>query len=72
MRALLILIAVVVLLALIGWITFSNDSGRTSINVETDEIRQDTGEAMQKGSELLNNAQEEVAPEADSEPAPQR
>jgi hypothetical protein len=68
MRVVLIVIALVVLFALIGWISFSNDTGRSSINLETDEIREDTGEMMHKGSELLKEAEEEVAPEPDAEP----
>jgi hypothetical protein len=70
MRVLLLLVALVVLFALVGWVTFSSDSGRSSINIETDEIRQDTGEVMHKGSELLEQAEEEVTPEEEShEPA---
>jgi hypothetical protein len=65
MRAFIILVALVVILALVGWVTFSEDSGRSSINLETDEIRQDTGEALNKGSELLKEAEEEVSPSGD-------
>ena len=73
MRVLLIVIALVVLFALIGWITFSDDEGRSSINLETDEIREDTGEVMHRGSELLKEAEQEVAPEnAETETAPSR
>lgn len=67
MRAFIILLALVVVFALIGWITFSNDSGQTSINIETNEIREDTGELMHKGSDLLNQAEEEVAPNRDAD-----
>ena len=63
MRLLLILAAVVVVFALVGWISFSNDEGRSSVNLETDEIREDTSQAMDRGAELLNNAEEEIAPE---------
>jgi hypothetical protein len=60
MRVLLVLIAIVALLAVAGWITFSNDAGRTSINIEKQEIREDTGEALHKGSELLQEAEKEI------------
>lgn len=69
MRVLLIFAAVVILLVLVGWITFSNDSGRASINIETEEIREDTGEAMDQGAELLKEAEEEVAPKSANPPA---
>jgi hypothetical protein len=62
MRLLLLLAAVLMLFALAGWLTFSKEAGRSSINLETDEIRQDTGEAMRKGSEILQEAEEKVAP----------
>lgn len=70
MRVLIIFAALVLLFALIGWITFSDDDGRTSINLETDEIRQDTGEMMNKGSDLLKDAEQEVAPTNSTVPEP--
>jgi hypothetical protein len=70
MRVLIIFAAIVLLFALIGWITFSSDQGRSSINLETNEIREDTGELMHEGSELLQDAQQEVSPsDAPNEPA---
>jgi hypothetical protein len=62
MRVLLLLIAIVAVLALVGWITFSNEPGRTSVNLETQEIREDTKDVMKTGSELLHNAGEEIDP----------
>jgi hypothetical protein len=71
MRVLLILVAVLVLLALVGWVTFTNEPGRSSINIETNEIREDTGEVMHKGSELLQDAEQKVTPdERESTAAP--
>lgn len=70
MRVLIVFAALVLLFALIGWITFSNDEGRSSINIETDEIRQDTGEMMNKGSDLLKDAEQEVAPTNSTAPQP--
>jgi hypothetical protein len=62
MRVLLIFAALVLLFALIGWISFSSNEGRSSINLETTEIREDTSDLMHEGSELLKDAEEEVAP----------
>jgi hypothetical protein len=72
MRVLLILAAIVLLLAVAGWITFTSDAGRSSINVETDEIREDTGEMMRSGSELLRDAEQEITeePAADGKTTP--
>ena len=64
MRALIFLAIVVILLALVGWITFGKDGGRASINLETETIRGDTGEMMKSGSELLDDARDEVEPDA--------
>jgi hypothetical protein len=69
MRVLIIVVAVLVLFALVGWITFGNDPGRSSINLETEEIREDTAEMMNQGSQLLNDAEAEVSPESESESA---
>jgi hypothetical protein len=62
MRVLIVFAALVLLFALIGWITFSNDQGQSSINLETNEIREDTSEMMHQGSELLKDAEQEVSP----------
>jgi hypothetical protein len=63
MRAVLLVVALLVLFVVVGWITFSKEPGRSSINLETDEIRQDTGEVMHQGSELLQEAEENVDPD---------
>jgi hypothetical protein len=70
MRALLLLVAIVLILAVVGWISFSSEPGRSSINIETDEIREDTGEVMREGSELLRNAEEEIRDEPANTDAP--
>jgi hypothetical protein len=68
-RGLILIAAVILLLAIVGWVSFSSGPGRSSINLETDEIRQDTQEVLQSGSEALRDAEQAVAPEhgADSE-----
>ena len=80
MRAVIVILALVVLCALVGWISFGNDPGRKSINLETDEIREDTKEVMRSGAELLHkvgdkveaetNRQNEQTPPVENEPAP--
>jgi hypothetical protein len=68
MRALIILAALVAILALVGWITFSSGPDRSTINLETQEIREDTGEALHRGSELLREAEGEVSPAEERSP----
>ncbi|HVT28920.1 MAG TPA: hypothetical protein VHE81_12975 [Lacipirellulaceae bacterium] len=69
MRAILILIAVVLLLALVGWISFSKGPNQASINLESGKIRQDTEHAMQKGGELLQKAGNKLESKANQHPA---
>jgi len=64
MRALILLAAIVLILALVGWLTFNRDDGRASINLETQEIRQDTKELLESGSQALERAASDTA-EAD-------
>jgi hypothetical protein len=72
MRALIFLIAVVLLLALAGWISFSKSPGRSSINLETQQIKQDTDRALQSGSNLLNEAGDAAESRSQPQPVPVR
>jgi hypothetical protein len=66
MRALLILIIVIALLAFAGWLTFSSGPGRSSVNIETNEIREDMQEMVRSGAKILDRAEDEIAPGDDS------
>jgi hypothetical protein len=79
MRALIVVVALVLIFVLIGWITFSKGPDRSSINIESDRIRADTKDAMDSGAKLLHKAGDKVEAEAhrpsenaqtDREPAP--
>ena len=69
MRALILLAAIVLILALVGWITFSKGPGRSSINIESDRIRQDTKEVMESGAKMLHKAGDKVESEANRQPS---
>ena len=60
MRAIVFLAFVVLILALVGWVTFSKDSDRTSINLETHEIKDDTKKVMESGSNLIEKAEDRL------------
>lgn len=60
MRALIAIAIVVLILALVGWISFSFSDGRSSINLETEEIKQDTQKALESGSDLLKKVETEL------------
>jgi hypothetical protein len=68
MRALIFLVAIVLLLAFAGWISFSAAPGRSSINLETQQIEQDTDRALQSGATLLKKARDSVDSPTQSEP----
>jgi len=68
MRALILIAAVVLIFALVGWISFSKGPDRASVNLETGAIRQDTQQAMQKGGELLRKAGDRVEADANRQP----
>jgi hypothetical protein len=67
MRGILILILVVVVLAVVGWISFNRDGDRASINLETQEIREDTQKAIDSGAELLKRAGEKIDKTVDTD-----
>ena len=69
MRALILLAAIVLVLALVGWISFSKGPDRASINIESDRIRQDTKQVMESGAQMLHKAGDKVEPETNRQPA---
>jgi hypothetical protein len=64
MRAIILLAAIVLVLALVGWISFSKGPDRASINIESDRIRQDTKQVMESGGQMLHKAGDKVEAEA--------
>ena len=60
MRALLGIALLVVLLAIVGWVTFSTEPGRASVTVETDKIQQDVDQV----SDAVRAAGDEIRDEA--------
>jgi hypothetical protein len=60
MRGVLFLVAIVIVLALIGWISFGRDDNRASINLETQEIREDTQKALDSGAALIERAGDKI------------
>jgi hypothetical protein len=65
MRALIFLGLIVLVLALVGWISFSKGPDRSSINIESDKIRHDTKQLMGSGADILHKAGDKVEAEAD-------
>jgi beta-lactam-binding protein with PASTA domain len=73
MRVLLLLIALVVIAIVLGWVTFSPGPERSTINIEKQEIREDTRELLDSGAKIVNQADEGIDRAADrDEPAATR
>ncbi|MBA3313139.1 MAG: hypothetical protein M3552_14910 [Planctomycetota bacterium] len=47
MKALLIAVVVVALMVLFGWLTFTSVGGKPSVTLNTEHVREDTGEAAE-------------------------
>ena len=71
MRAIIFLAVVVLIMVLVGWISFSSQPGRSTINVETQKIEQDTEKIVESGKNLIREAGDAVdgAVETDEERA---
>ena len=73
MRALLVLAVILLLLFVVGWITVGDSPDRSTINLEKQEIREDTAGMVEQGNEFLDKAREAVTSDAatlDAAPAP--
>lgn len=57
MRALLILLIIVVLMAMGGWLVLNIGSNSASIELRTDKIKQDTSQAVENTKEMFNRAE---------------
>ncbi|HUG91576.1 MAG TPA: hypothetical protein VML55_12110 [Planctomycetaceae bacterium] len=55
MRTVLVIVALVLILGLIGWITFGTGD-RPSMRLETDRVRHDTHEAVERGKDAIDGA----------------
>jgi len=62
MKALFFLIVVIALLAFAGWLTFNSGPGRASVNLETNEIREDTQEIVRSGAKIIDRAGDKPQP----------
>lgn len=69
MRAALALVVIILLMIFGGWLTFRQLGDKTTITVETKEIKEDTKRALEHGEEAIDSAAKdfEATP---AEPAP--
>lgn len=60
MRAFLILVLVIALMAFAGWLTFQQSGNSASVTVETGKIERDARLAVRQGAEALDQAAERI------------
>jgi hypothetical protein len=57
----IVLIAILVgVMALLGWLSVSNNASQTTITIDKNKVQQDTGEAVQKAKELAVDVEDKV------------
>lgn len=66
MRTVIVIVVIVVALAAIGWLSFGTPQGEPTIQIETEEVEQDTEDMARAGSRAV----EEVGDRLSGEPQP--
>jgi hypothetical protein len=56
MRALIFVVAIVLLMAVIGWLRFTSDDGDPSVRVDTDKMKQDTSSLVETTKDAADGA----------------
>lgn len=65
MRALVIAIVVVLVLALLGWLRFSTPDGKPTMQIDTQEMQEDSGEIVEQGKAAVENIHAEFQEESE-------
>lgn len=60
MRALIVILLLVVVLGLVGWVQFSSPDGDPTIRVDTDKVKRDTAEVVDKSKQVFDDVTQEV------------
>jgi hypothetical protein len=56
MKAVAIILVVVVLMVFFGWLTFTSIGGNPSVTLNTEQVREDTGEAAEATKQAAGTA----------------
>lgn len=57
MKTTLIVVCVVLGMALLGWLTFTNSPDQTTIHIETQKIKSDTRRAVHESEKVIDEVQ---------------
>lgn len=71
MRAFLVLVVVLVVLAAVGWLAIRVDQGETTMTIETGEMKEAAEQAVDETKEALNEAGRELRELVDDEAEPE-
>lgn len=72
MKAVFFVIVAVALMCFAGWIRFSNDGESASATINTQEVKKDTADAVQKGQQLIEDGKQmlnKATNETEADPA---
>jgi hypothetical protein len=60
MRIVIVVLVVVLILGLVGWLRFSSPDGDPTIRVDTEKVKQDTSEIVEKSKQVIDGAAENI------------
>ncbi len=70
MRAVIVIVVVVFVLALIGWIQFGSSDGDPSIRVDSEKVKRDTSSVVEQSKVIIDDAAQKIDASIDPEPLP--
>lgn len=53
MKAVLVVAAILALLFCLGWMSFASNDGNPSVTIDTEQVKEDTATAVQKGKDIV-------------------
>ncbi len=65
MRVVIVVLVLVLILGLVGWLRFSSPNGDPTIRVDTEKVKQDTSEMVEKSKQAFDGAAENINENAD-------
>ena len=60
MRALIVIVLLAVVLGLVGWVTYSTPDGDPTIRVNTEKVKQDTSEIVERSKRAIDATSERI------------
>ena len=60
MRAILVIVVLVLVLAGVGWLSFSSPDGDPTIRINSEKVKSDSAVIVEKSKEAFSNAAERI------------